>query len=282
MSHSSQDIRLQACLASPDDVSEYRFLVDGKDIKYITIEPGVIPPDDISFEPALKSELPAFPPGDWNKGHVAKDKTTGDAVFVNTSRNELPGVKNIWHDKKIDHLQLTWVGRMRQNIRLVTCPLFDRPVIYKFTEFPWQTPMMEMETTAYGWINDQGIGPQFLGHVTEAGRVIGFLLENISGSTAEVKDLEKCQRVLKKLHALGIKHGDTNKHNFLIRDGEEDAVLIDFEGAIRCQDEKELSGELEGLQEQLEENTGRGGFGSIEGIEGVLQLEDMERLLGGY
>lgn len=35
------------------------------------------------------------------------------------------------------------------------------------------------ETTAYEWIHGTGIGPAFLGHITEAGRVIGFLMEYI-------------------------------------------------------------------------------------------------------
>ncbi|XXH05176.1 hypothetical protein Hte_011601 [Hypoxylon texense] len=260
MLHTSPDIQLQACLADPDGVSEYRFLVDGKDIKYISIEPGVIPPDDVSFEPALKAGLPTFPPGDWNEGRVAKDKTTGNNIFATTTRCDLPAVRNIWHDKKVDHLQLTWVDRMRQNIRLVTCPLFEHPVVYKFAEFPWQIPIMEMETTAYGWINGHRVGPQFLGHVTEDGRVIGILLENIPGRTAEIEDLEKCQHVLKRLHALGLKHGDINKHNFLIRDGNGEAVLVDFETTTRCEDEKGLLRELEELREQLEETDGRGGM----------------------
>ncbi|KAI0815382.1 alpha-galactosidase a precursor [Xylaria sp. FL0064] len=258
--HTPQDIQLQACLADPDSVSEYRFLVDRKDIKYITVEPGVILPDDIPFELALKSWLPIFPPGDWNEGHVAKDKITGNVIFATTVRRDLSGVKNIWHGKKIDHLQLTWIGRMRQNIRLITCPLFKYPVVYKFAEFPWQIPIMERETTAYNWIHGQGIGPQFLGHVTEAGRVIGFLIENVPGHTAKIEDLDKCQRVLKRLHALGLKHGDVNKHNFLIRDGKEEAVLVDFETTVRCQDEKELLGESEELREKLEENNGKGGI----------------------
>ena len=75
--------------------------------------------------------------------------------------------------------------------------------------------MLEAETTAYSWLSDQDIGPQFLGHVTEAGRVMGFLMENVSGCVADVGDLQKCQRTLNKLHALQPKHGDTNKHNFL-------------------------------------------------------------------
>ena len=255
----SQVIKLQACLASSDSVSEYRFLVDEKDTKYVTVEPGVIPEDDISFEPALKCRLPMFPPGDWNEGHVAKDKTTGNVIFAKTTRRNLPGVKNIWHGTKVDHLQLTWIDRMRQNIRIVTCPLFERPVVYKFAEFPWQIPMMEMETTAYGWIQGQGIGPTFLAHVTEAGRVIGFLIEHIPGRIAETEDLHKCRSVLERLHALGIKHGDINKHNFLIKDGKDEAVLVDFEATVKCQNRQELLGELEGLQAQLEENSGRGG-----------------------
>lgn len=120
--------------------------------------------------------------------------------------------------------------------------------------------MLEAGTTSYSWIDDQGIGPRFLGHVTEAGRVNGFLMENISGRTAEAADLDKCQRTLKKLHALHLKHGDTNKHNFLIKEGKGEALLIDFDVTTRCHNEQELLEELEGLQEQLEENTGRGGL----------------------
>ncbi|KAI8628419.1 hypothetical protein F5Y19DRAFT_138077 [Xylariaceae sp. FL1651] len=153
---------------------------------------------------------------------------------------------------------------MRQNIRLVTCPLFGHPVVYKFAEFPWQTSMIEMGTTAYSWINGHAIAPQFLGHVTEAGRVIGFLLEYIPGHTAEVEDLEKCQRSLKSLHALGIKHCDVNKHNFLIRGGKGEAGLIDFEATVRCQDEKEPLEEFEGLREQLEQSDGKGGIAEVE------------------
>lgn len=200
-----------------------------------------------------------FPPGDWNEGHVVKDQSTGNAIFATTIRRDFLGVENVWHDTQVDHLQLTWLSRMRQNVRLVTCPLFAEPVVYKFAVFPWQIPMLEAETTAYNWINGQGVGPQFLGHVTEAGRVIGFLMENIAGRTANFGDLDKCQRALKKLHALQMNHGDTNKHNFLIKEGDEEAVLIDFEVTTECHNEQELLEEFEGLQDQLEDNTGRGG-----------------------
>lgn len=254
-----QNIQLQACLADPDDVSEYRFLVNGKDIKYITVDSGVIPSEYISFEPVLKSFLPNFPPDDWNSGHVTKHQTTGDAFFATTTRSNFQGVENTWHGTKIDHLQLTWISRIRQNIRLITCSLFEQPVVYKFAEFPWQIPMMEAETTAYSWIHGECIGPRFLGHVTEAGRVMGFLIEYVPGRAARTEDLHQCQSVLGKLHSLAIKHGDINKHNFLIQEGKEEAVIVDFETMVRCHDKQELLREFEGLQEQLLESSGRGG-----------------------
>lgn len=154
---------------------------------------------------------------------------------------------------------------MRQNIRLVTCPKFESPVVYKFAEFPWQIPFLESETTAHSWIYGRGVGPRFLGHVTEADRVIGFLMEYVPGRTAEIQDLEKCQRALKQLHVLGFKHGDTNKHNFLISEGKEEAILIDFEAAVKCNDEAGLAEEMEGLPTQLRDQTGRGGVTKIEG-----------------
>jgi tRNA A-37 threonylcarbamoyl transferase component Bud32 len=65
--------------------------------------------------------------------------------------------------------------------------------------------------------------------------------------------------VLKRLHALGVKHGDVNKHNFLITDREE-AVMVDFETAVKCQAEEELIVEYDGLQQELVGNDGRGGL----------------------
>lgn len=60
-----------------------------------------------------------------------------------------------------------------------------------------------------------------------------------------------------KLHQLGIKHGDTNKHNFLIHQGK--ATLIDFDNASRAVSAQELETELGGLRSQLSDMSGRGG-----------------------
>ena len=47
--------------------------------------------------------------------------------------------------------------------------------------------------------------------------------------TAVQDDLGACQRALLKLHALGIKHGDINKYNFLVSGYE--AIIVEFETA---------------------------------------------------
>lgn len=62
---------------------------------------------------------------------------------------------------------------------------------------------------------------------------------------------------LSKLHELGIKHGDINKHNFLIRDGE--VTVVDFDMAVKVGDVKELEHEMENLRGQLMDTSGRGG-----------------------
>ncbi|KAB8277879.1 hypothetical protein BDV30DRAFT_204453 [Aspergillus minisclerotigenes] len=68
--------------------------------------------------------------------------------------------------------------------------MFHTPVIAKFARFAWEIQYIEDETTAYQWINGHDIGPRFLGHLTEHGRVIGFLMEGITNARhAGLQDL---------------------------------------------------------------------------------------------
>ena len=118
-------------------------------------------------------------------------------------------------------------------------------------------PFFEAETTAYQWIDGQGVSPNFLGHLTEDGRVIGFVMEYIDDArSADIGDLAACQDVLARLHSLGIKHGDINKYNFLVRG--ERAVLVDFETAKRCEEQKALEAEYEHLEHSLSDSSYRG------------------------
>lgn len=252
------NVRLLSALVDFDEEedSEYRF-VDDKHVKYVTVAPEALPKDNRTFAPTLLSLLPPFPPEDWNQGHVSKNDTTGALIFSGCTNEPLAAIKSVWHNTKIDHLEFTKFDRLRQNIHRVTHPRFDQPVILKFAEFPWQIPYFASETRAYEWIEGTEIGLKFLGHLTEEGRVFGFILEDIDGArTAGPQDLAACQATLVKLHALAIQHGDINKYNFLI--ARERTVLVDFETAKRCAGTEELASELQNLEQSLGDSSRKG------------------------
>ncbi|CAD0085346.1 unnamed protein product, partial [Aureobasidium vineae] len=121
--------------------------------------------------------------------------------------------------------------KLRFNVQEATCSQIDGRVVVKLARFSWEMPQLEQETQAYEWIKDTDIGPAFLAHLTEKGRTIGSVMEHIANARhAELEDLPLCRAALDRLHKLGIKYGDVNKHNILIRD--EGVTLIDLDCAI--------------------------------------------------
>lgn len=258
-------IKLLAALVDPDgdEEDEYRFLVDEKHVKYVTIEAGALPAEiHRSFEPDVLRVIPEFPPGDWAKGRISKDPRTGKAVFSSLSTDKLPAVESVWHPIVVDHLELKILARLRQNIHKVSHVLFREPVIFKLANFPWEIPSMEAETRAYAWIQDEDIGPLFLGHVSEGGRVVGFLVEDIAGaSPATLGDVGACRIALARLHLLGIQHGDVNRNNFLVQRPEGKKVtIIDFEMARKCDEQEQLQAENASLEESFRDPSNRGGI----------------------
>ncbi|KAM7217205.1 alpha-galactosidase A precursor [Rhypophila decipiens] len=237
MADHSPNIQVLQASVDPEYESEFRILVDNKFVKYITIDAGLYDCDDMCFAPSLISLMPPLPPGDWNKGRISRNPKTGDPHF------------SAFHQGR----------KLRSNVYEVTCPGFSSTtIIAKFARFEWEVPQLEAETTAYSWIEGQQIGPAFLGHLTEEGRVIGFLIGQVTGCRhAKPEDLPLCRSVLSRLHKLEIKHGDINKHNFLICD--EKATLIDFDCASRFASCDELDVELHDLHNQLLDTSGRGG-----------------------
>ncbi|KAG6103321.1 hypothetical protein E4U31_002909 [Claviceps sp. LM219 group G6] len=267
----NSNVRLLACLVNEDgtDDSDYRFLVDGRHVKYVSTAPDTFCVDnlyELTFEPlVLGKHFPPLPIGDWNKGHVAKDPVTGKATFVMTEEVEFIGVKSLWHDVKLDELDFSHQDRLRQNVHIVTHPKINGggPVLIKLAVWPWETDSIENETAVYQWICDKGIGPKFLGHLTEGPnrRVIGFITEWLEGSRpAGPGDLDDCKKTLARLHSLGIKHGDINRHNFLVREGHE-VVLVDFQTTRRDCSQVEFEDEMNALKSNLESTDPRGGPG---------------------
>ncbi|KAF9882594.1 hypothetical protein FE257_006223 [Aspergillus nanangensis] len=242
--------------------SFFRLLVDGRTVKYITVEPGIYSTEDMCFGPSLVSILPPLPSGDWNDGLVVRDANDGRPQFAYVSLTQFPGVQNTWHETYVDYLELSIGRKLRTGIYEVKCSSFDHIVVAKFARFPWEIQYIENETTAYQWISGHKIGPQFLGHLTENGRVIGLLMEYIPNARhAGAQDVQTCREVLSRLHDLGVQHGDTNRFNFLIRDS--NATLIDFDTAQKCDDPNVLLQELQNLSACLEDISARGGGGLL-------------------
>lgn len=132
----------------------------------------------------------------------------------------------------------------------------------KFARFHYEIAQLERETNAYKWIEGRNIGPKFLGHLTEHGRVIEFAMSKVEEARYATRDdLSVCRQALRRLHALGIKHGDTNKHNVLIRP--HGVTMIDFDFAEQNVTEAELNEELDGLEQQLVDTSGKGGVSEL-------------------
>ncbi|KAF4157781.1 hypothetical protein CNMCM6936_008901 [Aspergillus lentulus] len=263
MSHNARrKIELLQAEADENDQSFFRLLVDGRAIKYITIESGIYSVEDMCFGPSLVSLLPELPPGDWNDGLVAREGGNGPPRFTRTSRTAFASVRNTWHNTFVDYLDIVVGRKLRTGVYEVSCPLFDKVVVAKFARFDWEVQYMENETTAYQWIDGYDIGPRFLGHLTEEGRVIGFLMERVPAERhAGPQDLEACRETLSRLHDLGIRHGDINRFNFLICQSK--AVLIDFDTAQKCAHQALLLKELEDLPLRLNDPSNRGGGGIL-------------------
>ena len=237
--------------------SYYHLLVDGRYFKYISIESGTYDFDDLCFPPVLLSKLPKFPPGDWNLGHIAKSVEIPSPHFAWTTQKNFSSIETTWHPTYVDFLSLKIGELLMINVYEVTLAQFESPVIAKLARFPWEIDYYNNETLAYSWIEGHNIGPKFLGHLTEEGRVIGFLLEKVNGHHAGINDLHHCRTAVSKLHRLGIFHGDLNRHNFLVSSSR--AYLVDFETARKVDDQQSLDQELQDLEKQLCSDSNRGG-----------------------
>ncbi|KAI9838942.1 MAG: hypothetical protein M1819_004150 [Sarea resinae] len=250
MSATRQEVQLLQASIDSNTVSDFRVLVNGKSIKYIKIDPGIYDDDDMGSGPIFPTLIPPLPSGEWNVATISKDeKNNGEAYFASASKVDLPCIQSLWHPLRIEYLDLSIGQKIEGRLYEATCPnhFGDSSVILKFARFGWQIPCVQAP-------------PRFLGHILEEGRAIGFILERITDARhAGVEDLDLCQAALSKLHSLGFKHGDVNKHNFLVRNGK--TLMIDFESLQKCDDQAELVKEMEKLKESLADTSGIGGVG---------------------
>jgi predicted Ser/Thr protein kinase len=238
-------------------------ILAGRNVKYITIKAGALDAESLDDMPLdFQDILPPLPYQEdtWKSVCITRSPSSRQ-LEATLSMADLPSVETIWHSRMIDSLDIErteYLALLTQECKRKADSTPER-MIAKMARFHWEIQYMEAETRMYQVLEGLGIAPKFLGHIHEAGRVIGFLLEKIpDGRNAEPADLAICVAALRRFHGLGFVHGDCNKYNFIIRpDGQ--VFLIDFDKAKNCADPALMEAEIASLEGQLAERTGRGG-----------------------
>ena len=254
-------------VGSADEENLYRIRF-GDTIKYISVDGGVYNHDTLEFPPYLFEQLPALPVGNWTTARIFREREEqasreheAPPLRYELLFTPLKGVAsiNVWHSSMVDVNDLEEVGFMSARVRVVRYGEQRVTAIAKIARFDFEIPWVEQETAAYRRLDCQGVAPKFLCHLTEHGRVMGFLMEKLEGRSAHIDDLETCQNLVRKVHALGILHGDLNRHNFVI--SKSGAKILDFEHATLGDGSllaTEMDTEFVQLVKNLQEDTGLG------------------------
>lgn len=147
-----------------------------------------------------------------------------------------------WHPLRIDSRELFEVEAIQPGrLGIVQHPHFGaEPVLIKIAD--------AHEATIYRLLYDLGVTPSFLGHVTQSGRVVGFITEIIHlherpPVVSVSSRRQACLAALRKLHARGIAHGDAHGENCLLRE-DGTAALIDFELSAETSSRAEFDRDL--------------------------------------
>lgn len=199
----------------------FRILAN-RNVKYITIKGGTLDAESLDDMPLdFENILPplAYQEDSWKSACITRNPLSRQLEAVLSSA-DLPSVETIWHPRMVDHLDIErteYLALLTHECKWTADSAPEERMIAKMARFYWEVQYMEAETRMYQVLKDQDIAPKFLGHIHEAGRVIGFLLEKVpDGRNAEPADLEICKAALRRFHALGFLHGDCNKYNFII------------------------------------------------------------------
>lgn len=245
-----------------DEYGQYR-LRTGLSVRYLTIPIDTFDDDTMCRPWLLIPKLPDLPDSPWTTATISRDDngTLKSAI----SMDPQPEIRTAWHEKHVDVLTLSSTRRFRSGVHEVQ---YDgAPAVAKIARFDWEMRRVERETWAYSLLADHAsqkpdeppIGPKFLSHLTENGRIMGLLLEKVDGESACIDDLGDCEALLRRLHRdLELTHGDVNRYNFLVDRASGGGVrLVDFEHAHDL-DESLAREELLSLPAELTEETGRG------------------------
>lgn len=251
----------------PQEISDeeglYRIRA-GQRVYYLTIPTEVFDEHTMCRPYLLIPQLPSLSDISWSK--ISLTRNGDGSLAVTASPDPMREVTFAWHEKRIDVLSLPRTKRLRSGVFETIYE--DRAAVAKIACFEWHIPRVTRETWAYCVLTQSQrpdealpIAPEFLGHLVENGRVIGFLMEKLDGRPACLDDLTQCEALLRRLHGLGdlgLVHGDVNRYNFIVEEGPGGVIrLVDLEHA-QDYDAKLAQAELESLPAELAEETGRG------------------------
>ncbi len=217
-----------------------------KAIKYVFFDSKVLQTGVPTVSEQVSIDMPRLPLGEWSEAYIHLDSCLGTYRISNTTKTSHLERMDDWQPRKIDYLDFVKVETLQHDrLQVVTHPEFDAPVLIKIASFPEEIPSLEREATAYRLLHGSGITPEFLGHVMEGGRAIGFITEYIGEEPlARGRNMVSCLAALRHLHLKGIAHGDAHDGNCLIRkDGS--AVLIDFELSLETWSPEEVERDLD-------------------------------------
>ncbi|KAI1424487.1 hypothetical protein F5Y12DRAFT_446639 [Xylaria sp. FL1777] len=211
------------------------FRTEHDSLKWVAVNAGVFP-GSWSFKDSSHLVFPPFPMGPWNVGQIRRLEN-GEVRFTKTLEMPLEGIRNAWHPTEIDFSDFVLISQLNGGTdgRLWEAqhPHFNEETVFvKIAPWDcdWSKQAMENETRVYQIVDGLGIAPEFLGHVTYHGAIIGFILEWVGGGeTIEKKDRSARIDVAKRLHSLGVTHGSAHRSNFLKK--RKDVLMIDFEDA---------------------------------------------------
>lgn len=245
-----------------DERGAYRLRADQR-VYYLFITTDVFDDDTMCRPYLLIPSLPDLPDSPWTTATISRG-ADGLPYISHMSTDPLPEIQTAWHERRVDVLSLKRTRRLRSWTHEVQ---YDGgTAVAKIACFAWDVRRIERETVAYSILAQHGslhpdespIAPEFLGHLTENGRVMGLLLQKVDGERACISDLPSCEALVRRVHGLGMIHGDVNRYNFVIdRAGGEGVRLVDFEHFEEF-DEETAREELLALPAELAEETGRG------------------------
>ena len=175
-----------------------------------------------------------LPRDTWTETHI--ERVEG-RLEISATNEALLGLPMLWQDQHIEIMDLERPTYLKSNVHEVR--FGDLTAVTKIATFQWSIPGMENESRVYEAIEDEchrqpswdKFVPQVIAQLTEHGRTVGVLLQKLNGRYASLRDLRSCEDALRRLHALGIVHGDVNRYNFVVDDVSGHASLLDFEHA---------------------------------------------------